>query len=303
MVDSLRREAAKVSSPRARLAVLLDTPTSIGDYASVARRIDSVLTSKPGLEIGGPLMVQRFRVRILRGQLAAAEQDVGTSLRTLAQQLDPAALFGAEAALAEAQVVLLGDSSAARARLARLETTIARSGAAGEDRVTLYRALVHARAGDAARARTLVAATRPLLARDSSIRNLIDGELALAERRPADAVRSFRRALGSEFLCMTCGAGALARAYDAMGQRDSVVAVYEFMLASRDPSDRLLEDQLERARALLRLGELYEARGDVTQALRRYREFVGLWKDADAPLQSVVADVRDRVARMERKRG
>ncbi|WP_411278876.1 protein kinase domain-containing protein [Gemmatimonas sp.] len=303
LVDSLRRTVASISSPRARLVLPIDKAASEGDYTSIATRLDSVLASKPAIDIEGPTVQRRFRLQLMRGQLNTAERDVDVLLRPLAMKVDPAALFEAEANIAEARIVAFDDSVGARARLARLETSIAKSGAAPAEQRTLYRAFVHARAGNVTQARRMLAAAEPLLPRDTTWRNWIAGEIAMAEGRPADAVRSFRRVLGAEMFCNICGSGALARAYNAMGQRDSVVALYESMLASRDPEARWWEDVFERARALKRLGELYEERGNVAQAIRRYREFVELWKDADPELQPVVQDVRERVARLEQKRG
>ncbi len=303
LVDSLRRTVASIASSRAPLVVSNDKAASEGDYASIATRFDSILASKSAIDIEGPTISQRFRLQLMRGQLNTAERDVDTLLRPLAMKVDPAAIFEAEAGIAEARIVVLDDSIGARARLARLETSIVRSGAAPEDQKTLYRALVHARAGNVAQARRMLAAAEPLLPRDTTWRNWIAGEIALAEGRPADAVRAFRRVLGAEMFCVICGSGALARAYDAMGQRDSVVVLYEQMLANRDPGSRWQEDVFERARALKRLGELYEERGNVAQAIRRYREFVELWKDADPALQLVVQEVRERITRLEQKRG
>ncbi|WP_373071131.1 hypothetical protein, partial [Gemmatimonas sp.] len=227
----LRRTVSSISSPRAPLVLSNDKAASEGDYTSIATRLDSVLASKPALDIAGPTMRRRFSLHLMRGQLGTAERDLEAVIRPLAMKVDPAAIFEAEATIAEARIITLDDSSGARARLAALETTIARSGAAPADQKSLY------------------------------------------------------------------------RAYDALGQRDSVVAVYEYMLASRNPEARLLEDVVERARALKRLEELYEERGNVAQAIRRYREFMELWKDADPALQPVVQDVRERITRLEQKRG
>jgi len=303
LVDSLRRTVSNITSARAPLVLAYDKGASVGDYTSLATRFDSVLASKPPIDIEGETTFRRFRLQLMRGQLTTAERDVNVVLRPLAMKVDPASLFEAEAGIAEARIIALDDSSGARARLATLEATIARSGVASTDQKTLLRAFVHARAGNVAQARRMLAAAEPLLPRDTTWRNWIAGEIAMAEGRPADAVRSFRRVLGAEMFCQICGSGALARAYDAMGQRDSVVALYEYMLANRDPEARFTEDVFERARALKRLGEIYEERGNAAQAIRRYREFVELWKDADPALQPVVQDVRERIARLERKRG
>ena len=48
-------------------------------------------------------------------------------------------------------------------------------------------------------------------------------------------------------------------------------------------------------------GELYEAKGDRAAALRSYREFLDLWRNADKELEPQVADVRRRVAVLERQ--
>ena len=49
---------------------------------------------------------------------------------------------------------------------------------------------------------------------------------------------------------------------------------------------------------LKRLGELYDAKGDTTNAGRRYLEFVKLWERADPKLQPKVAEVRRKLARL-----
>lgn len=292
-----------MTSPLAPIIVANDKAASVGEYTSIAKRLDSILATKPTIDMAGEAMRGRFNLQLMRGQLSAAERDLEAVLRPLVLKLDPATIFGAEVGIAEARIIILDDSSGARARLVRLEAEIAKSGAAKEDRRTLQRAFVYARSGNVAQARKMLAAEEPLLPRDTIWRHMIAGEIALAEGRAGDAVQSFRRVLSAEKFCVICGSGALARAYDAAGQRDSVVTLYERMLASRDPGSRRQEDLFERARALKRLGELYEERGNVAQAIRRYREFMELWKDADPQLQPVVQDVKERVARLEQKRG
>jgi hypothetical protein len=54
---------------------------------------------------------------------------------------------------------------------------------------------------------------------------------------------------------------------------------------------------------LQRLGEMYEAKGAVDEALTHYGAFVELWKNADAELQPRVRDVRGRIERLQRRRG
>jgi tetratricopeptide (TPR) repeat protein len=52
-----------------------------------------------------------------------------------------------------------------------------------------------------------------------------------------------------------------------------------------------------------RLGELYEAKGNIEKALEHYTAFVELWKNADPELQPRVRDVRGRIERLLRRRG
>jgi len=46
------------------------------------------------------------------------------------------------------------------------------------------------------------------------------------------------------------------------------------------------------------LGDLYESRGDRAKAAEYYRRYVDLLKDADPPLSTQVAAVREKLARL-----
>jgi tetratricopeptide (TPR) repeat protein len=87
---------------------------------------------------------------------------------------------------------------------------------------------------------------------------------------------------------------ALARAFDRGGQADSAAVYF-----ARTADTRLGHQPLIFPIALRRLGELAEARGDLPEAIRRYRAFAQLWRDADPELQPQVADVRRRIAALE----
>jgi tetratricopeptide (TPR) repeat protein len=85
------------------------------------------------------------------------------------------------------------------------------------------------------------------------------GYVALAAGRPEEAVEAFRRA--DKGGCPVCVLPGLARAYDALGNSDSLLAVLERYVTTPD-DDRLFEDPLELPGVYLRLGEAYEARGE-----------------------------------------
>jgi hypothetical protein len=61
-------------------------------------------------------------------------------------------------------------------------------------------------------------------------------------------------------------------------------------------------DATWRALSYHRLGELYEAKGDRTNAARFYSAFVELWKNADPELQPRVAETRRKLALLQGER-
>jgi tetratricopeptide (TPR) repeat protein len=169
-------------------------------------------------------------------------------------------------------------------------------------------ATVYALAGRPDRARTVLAQYAAAvhdsaLVRDNEPhRHDALAEIALAERRPMDAVAEFR--LGDVLPdgpaddCTQCLPSKLGRAYDAASMPDSAIANYERYLATPSMS-RLRTDADLLAGIHKRLGELYEAKGDRVKAAGHYLTFVELWKNADPELQPKVVEVRQRLARLQ----
>jgi tetratricopeptide (TPR) repeat protein len=131
---------------------------------------------------------------------------------------------------------------------------------------------------------------------------LDDANLAFGQGRYADAIASVERAArlptdrkdGIElqrFLIL-----------DRMQSVDSAIASGERYLSNTNPF-RLQLDAFFRAGILQRLGEMYEAKGNIDKALTHYSAFVDLWKNADPELQPRVRDVRGRIERLQRRRG
>ena len=159
----------------------------------------------------------------------------------------------------------------------------------------------YARAGRAEKARLALARwekTRKIVtsAGDSLARHGMQGEIALADRRYADASREFGAALSAGD-CWTCWMPRLAAAYDLAGNADSAIAVFE-RYVSYPGMGRPIDDGLFLAGSHKRLGELYEAKGDRQRAASHYTTFVELWKKADPELQPQVNEVRKRLARL-----
>jgi len=86
-----------------------------------------------------------------------------------------------------------------------------------------------------------------------------------------------------------------ARAFEAVGQRDSAVTILERMLRPTDLNGAAKLGAIW-PNALRRLAALQEELGRPAEARRRYEELLRLWRDADAELQPQVGEVRTRLA-------
>jgi len=83
---------------------------------------------------------------------------------------------------------------------------------------------------------------------------------------------------------------------------DSAIVYFEKFFSSTNDL-RGAVDFVMRGPALRRLGELYEAKGERAKATHYYQEFVNLWKNADPEFQPQVAEIRKRLARMDKTSG
>ena len=127
-------------------------------------------------------------------------------------------------------------------------------------------------------------------------------EVALAEKRYADAIPEFRRG-DVQADGLPRGEGALdvhfnlGRAFDLANQPDSAIAHFEAYVQTRFYA-RLETDVFALAGVHKRLGELYQARGDTERAISHFTKFVELWKNADPELQPIVADAKRRLSQL-----
>jgi len=123
------------------------------------------------------------------------------------------------------------------------------------------------------------------------------GAIAQAEGRPLEAVAEHREVRRLRPACALCGLYDIARAFEQAGEPDSAIAAYELYLDTPDLF-RSGPDNLAVWYTYARLGELYEARGEVDRAIEYYNRFVDLWADAETELQPRVSEVRRRLARL-----
>jgi tetratricopeptide (TPR) repeat protein len=180
-----------------------------------------------------------------------------------------------------------------------------------DDDAALYDELARffAAAGRPARARELV--VRSERSRLGRLRGLTEerrwslGMIAVSEGRLHDALPLLQQAANA-LECPICSLPDLARAYDANGQSDSAIAVYERYLST--PWEfRFETDAFELGWALDRMGELYQERGNTTEAVGANRHLLALWQGADPDLGPVIANVRRRPSmrkvELDRKQG
>jgi tetratricopeptide (TPR) repeat protein len=124
------------------------------------------------------------------------------------------------------------------------------------------------------------------------------GVIALTEGRLEDAIAVLRQ-FDEGNTCATCASPWLSRAYDQLGQEDSVRVLYERF--TELPSYDLWYDGGHLAHAYQRLGEIYESHEDVEKAAEYYSRLLELWDDADPELQSWVETARSGLERIGRE--
>jgi tetratricopeptide (TPR) repeat protein len=155
-----------------------------------------------------------------------------------------------------------------------------------------------ASAGRLTRARELLAAAEvndSVLARSAGPeRAWTRGAIALAEGRVSVAESELRQS-ADRLACPICALPELARAYEAANKVDAAVVVYERYLAT-SWLWRYEPDAVELGWAMKRLAELYDARGETAKAASVRGHLLQLWRRADPELQSVITEVRDRLA-------
>jgi tetratricopeptide (TPR) repeat protein len=280
-----------------------------GDYATAEAHIRTLLAAQRGNSfaeaVAGATLAQLYAVRgrlaeTLRAMMEAfAIQEEGQ----LGWIKVPRGLFEAQE---RANFELRWYDDAERA-LAILEEALQRyplDSLSPWDRGYLDLANRYARVGRPERAKQWIARWEAEISErrrqsESQQRNLHRalGAIALAEGRFEDAIAEYRRQREAQRDCPLCGLFSLAETYDRAGAVDSAVGLYERFLTT-PALDRIFQESDSRWLALRRLGELYEQRGERQKAIDYYNEFAELWEDADAELQPLVDDVRQRIARL-----
>jgi len=273
----------------------------------VAKEIEPrIRNSRGGMIQQGAFM---SNLTLIRGRLRESFKHRADQRELQAQAIPkgPARLMaGLDSALVTA--VILEDQATARAMLDRAVKRAPIDSIPELDRDYGNFLFVAAMARDTARAREWHAASRrgwesaAKLIDRPAFEALDDASLAMAFGRWPEALTSVEKATRLPLDRKDIPAAQRFLILDRLQQVDSAIAAGERYLTNTI-SQRPQQDALYLAGMRQRLGEMYEAKGNVEKALEHYTAFVELWKDADPELQPRVRDVRGRIERLQRRRG
>lgn len=294
--------------PDARLDERLDPLTTKRRYDLVYELADSALRAAQDPGDAFSAAMYKGQSALVLGRIREATQlseeliarSEGTDAALLAHQVAPV--------LATLQMELLGDTARG---VAYLDNMLRRYPLEGLDPVSRQYANLaagYAGLGEDERAEALLAErvrTLPpeLLQRDTVSSLFIKALVAMSRGQTSEALRLVRMSDAQSGYCKEwCSASLIARIHDRAGNADSTLVALERYLRIIG-ARRADPDTYDLAWALKRSGELYETRGDIAPAITRYRELVQLWENADAELQPLVRELRERIARLEARRG
>jgi tetratricopeptide (TPR) repeat protein len=155
-------------------------------------------------------------------------------------------------------------------------------------------------AGRAATQLEALPATDPLASSARALAATVRADMAIAARRPADAVSALAGVRGAVPLDLSGRSPFsedLARflrgeALLALGNDDEALRWFENGFSGTQDAMTF------RGQVLLRLGDIYERKGERQKAIDAYARFVRLWAGCDARLRPSVDDARARLARL-----
>ena len=308
-IDSaLAQEAKRLPNNAFYAYHLVVIPYNDGDFDRAERIVDSVRVASRTLETRVFASLYAYEIIAVRGRLGEAEQryrqfeveaaELGAAMPKLVDSANFAAL----------DVWLRGRPQRAVQRLDAALTIHPISSIPEQDRPYTQLAQLYAVAGRPDRARAMLNQfaqtndTAFVRSKDPEVHEAL-GEIALAEKRYADAITEFRRGdVAADGKPATDDPLRihfnLGRAFDLLNKPDSAIAELERFTSTRFDS-RPDDDWFALAGTHKRLGELYDAKGDREKAISHLSKFVELWKNADPELQPAVADAKRRLARLQ----
>ncbi|HEY9442684.1 MAG TPA: protein kinase [Gemmatimonadales bacterium] len=294
VLDSLRLTAP--DSPDAVLAQIA-WHTHFGDYA-IADSIAAVAQGDPS-STGWSLI--RRNLRLLQGRPAEAEIYQRRYTQFLTQQGRPETALWNEFAYAQLLSRVEGTGPTIQKRLDEALRRWPPQKMNPLDPRYIFMASSAAWSGRPALARGLLArwiAVQPV-ATDSLGIYWVEGDIALAERRYADAARFMGRA-GD----MTPGAENYyphrAHPHDLLGNVDSTIALYQAYLGRVSRLEERLYwlDPAHLSETYEALGRNFELRGQADSSAKYYQALLDMWKNAEPSLDPKKAAIKQALARV-----
>ena len=270
------------------------------DFARVTRLSQAFLAQSKSPSLSDFVTGLEGATAAAQGKLSEFERQVQAANVIAESRGLPGEVLSNAAWLGWADVRLRNRPAAAVARVARALQQHPLSSIDPADRPYSTLAWLYAEAGQPAEAERLLAEeTRvvpPGLRRADAQQYGARGAIAVAQNRLPEAAPLFRASWDSAG-CAVCGLFELASTYDQMREGDSALATYR-RYVDTPGLDRYGDDAINLAPTYRRLGDLYAERGDRANAAVYYNKLLDLWKNADADLQPIVADVKQRLARL-----
>ena len=243
---------------------------------------------------------------LAEGRFESADAYLAVGLETLVDRGLGGDYVASVASDALARAIVLGDAGDAKRRLDEALARYPLAEMSPLDRPYALLATTFAAAREPSRAREILAEyegeVSPELRRGTrdQFAERARGAVALAEQRFADAIDHYRRS--DEGICRLCPLPGLAAAYDAAGERDSAIAVYERYVAT-PWLYRLNGDRIYLGVSYERLAALHDESGDWEKAAEYYAKLIELWGDADPQLQPRVQAAQRRLDEIFAARG
>lgn len=129
---------------------------------------------------------------------------------------------------------------------------------------------------------------------------VVRADVALASRRPAEALTLLENVRGEVPLELS-GNASFGEDYGRFLRAEALLATGNDGEALRwleNGFDATPDEWIFRAQVALRLGDVYERRGERQKAVDAYSRFIQLWKRCDARLRPAVDEARARLARL-----
>ena len=270
------------------------------DFASVTRLSQAFLAQSRSPYANDAFTAISAAAAAAQGKLVQFERQVGANDAIAASRALPGEVIQNAVWLGWADLRYRNRPADGLARVAQALQQHPLSSIAAADRPYSGLAWFYAAAGQPAEADRLLgeyARVVPAgLRRADNLQYGARGAIAVAQNRLQDAIPLFRAAWDSSN-CTTCGLFELASTYDQLKQPDSALATYRRYIDTPG-LDRFPDDAINLAPTYRRLGDLYAERGDRSNAALYYNKLLDLWKNADADLQPILVDVKQRLAHL-----